>query len=213
MLRERIHWTRKEIANIDRESLQLHLLISNNLCKEDWDKVDRLMFNKITNKKECYDKKHHEKFKKHKNTHNTTITDSTCTVINLTGQKLTKEETSVLSKGGNFAVTPRKIPTEDIIAQVEAGIRNLSAVVAEEIRGEVGRILKKSKPPYSNLTYQEKQVIKSLNADKNIMILPEDKGNATVIMNTTDYKEEIKELLEPHTYKKTKPGPHQQNFT
>ena len=93
------------------------------------------MFNKITNKKEGYDKKHHEKFKKRKNTHNTTITDTTHSVINLTERKLTEDETSVLSKGGNFAVTPRKIPTEDIIAQVEAGIRNLPAVATEEIRG------------------------------------------------------------------------------
>ena len=177
MLRERIDWTRKEIANIDREALHRHPIISNNLCQEDWDKIDRLMFNKITNKKEGYDKKHQDKFKKRENTHNTTITDTTRTVINLTERKLTEEETSVLSKGGNFAVTPRKMPTEDIIAQVESGIRNLPVVAAEEIRVEVGRILKKSKPPCSNLTYMEKQAIKSLNADKNITILPADKGN------------------------------------
>ena len=53
----------------------------------------------------------------------------------------------------------------------------------------------------------EKQAIKSLNADKNITILPADKGNATVIMDTTDYKEKIEELLEPHTYKKLNQDP------
>ena len=170
------------------------------------------MFNKIMNKKECYDKKHHEKFRKRENTHNTMITDTTRTDINLTEQKLTEEETSVLSKEGNFAVTPRKIPTEDIIAQVEAGFTNLTAVASEEIRGEVGRILKKFKPPYSNLTYKEKQAIKSLNGDKNITILPVDKGNATVIMNTTDYKEKIEDLLEPLTYKKLSQDPRAQFY-
>ena len=114
------------------------------------------MFYEIMNKKEWYDKKPHEKFKKCENTHNTMKTDTTCTVINLPEWRLTEEETSVLSNGGNFAVTPRKIPTEDIIAKVEASIKNLPAVVAEEIRGEMERILKKSKPSFSNFNVRGK---------------------------------------------------------
>jgi len=41
-----------------------------------------------------------------------------------------------------------------------------------------------------------------LNIDKEILILPADKGNATVIISTTDYVRKIETLLYPITYNK-----------
>ena len=49
--------------------------------------------------------------------------------------------------------------------------------------------------------------IKNLNSDKNILILSADKGNATVVMNTDDYDQKIKDLLDPMTYKKLNKDP------
>ena len=99
--------------------------------------------------------------------------------------KLSPEETSVLAKGGNFAVTPNKIHVEDIIANVESALYHLPEEKAEEIRGEVTRILRKAKPPKSNITRKERNAIKSLNSDPDIIILPADKGDTTVTVSYT----------------------------
>ena len=49
--------------------------------------------------------------------------------------------------------------------------------------------------------------MKSLNSDPDIIILPADKGNATVIMQTEEYKDKIRELLDLRTYRKLKLDP------
>ncbi|KAJ4437924.1 hypothetical protein ANN_13863 [Periplaneta americana] len=83
---------------------------------------------------------------------------------------------AVLAKGGNFAVTPRVLPFEDIIANVESGIRGVSMDKAEEIRRETARILQRAQPSKSNLTRDESRAIKSLNEKEDILILAADKG-------------------------------------
>ena len=133
--------------------------------------------------------------------------DTACTVVNLTERTLTETETSVLCKGGNFAVTPHVVPTEDINAHVEEAIRTLPIDDAEEIKSETYRILKKSKPPPSNLTACEKLAIRGLNTDKTIVILPADKENATVIIKTEEYNKKIQELLDPAICRKLNRDP------
>ena len=49
--------------------------------------------------------------------------------------------------------------------------------------------------------------IRDLNADNNILILPADKGNATVVMKTDDSRSLVTNLLDPDTYKKLKHDP------
>ena len=51
--------------------------------------------------------------------HNTPPKKTTDTVINLSDQKLEDGVASLLQKGLNFAVTPRYIPIEDVLAGVE----------------------------------------------------------------------------------------------
>ena len=121
-------------------------------------------------------------------------------VINLSDRPLSAAETSLLAKGNNFSITPKTVPTEDIIANIEASIQKLPAEVSEVIRSEASRILRKAKPPQSNITKKERMAIKDLNSNKDIIILPADKGNATVLMNTTDYKDKLNSLLDPGTY-------------
>ncbi len=69
------------------------------------------------------------------------------TVVNLSDQQLSPEETSLLAKGGNYAVTPSTVPVEDIISKIESGIRTLPNDEAEVIRRESSRILHRAKPP------------------------------------------------------------------
>ena len=49
--------------------------------------------------------------------------------------------------------------------------------------------------------------IRSLQKDENIVILPADKGNATVVLDRTDYVAKMENLLDDDAYKKVKRDP------
>ena len=137
----------------------------------------------------------------HKTQHPTTKTSKE-TVINLSGQKLDDGVSSLLQKGLNYAVTPHSIPIEDILAGVEKAVQSLPVEMVEEAREETVRIIKSSSRPRDNLTRTERAALKTLKENNNLTILPADKGNATVILNTTDYKQKITSLLEDPSYRK-----------
>ena len=113
-------------------------------------------------------------------------TDNNKVVVNLSSHQLSDVATKVLAKGNNFSIAPTRIPTEEIINQVEASIRILPATEAEEIRSETCRILRKVKKLKSNITVTERKELKRLKDNKDILILSADKGNATVVMDTKD---------------------------
>ena len=48
----------------------------------------------------------------------------------------------------------------------------------------------------SNLSSDERKAIHELKADRDIMVLPADKGKAMVVMNTSEYKQKFKKLLD-----------------
>ena len=58
------------------------------------------------------------------------------------------------------------------------------------------RIIKSSSRPTDNLTRAEKEALRTLKKNTDLTILPAHKGNATVILNTVDYKQKITSLLE-----------------
>ena len=206
LLRERIHTTRKSLAILDEKLVSLHLLLSNRLKTCDWDNIDRLIQYKVDRRQVQCSSNQKKKFElSYKNCK--VKDDNNRTIINLSDHHLSSEEHSVLSKGFNFAITPSVIPIEDIISQTEAAIRELPPDAAEEIRSECSRILQRAKPPQSNIASKERQAIKKLNRDKDILILPADKGNATVIMKTTDYNGKILDILNTNDYKKVTRDP------
>jgi hypothetical protein len=53
----------------------------------------------------------------------------------------------------------------------------------------------------------ERTALRTLKDNTHLTILPADIGNATVILNTTDYKQKIASLLEDSAYKKLKKDP------
>jgi hypothetical protein len=57
-------------------------------------------------------------------------------------------------------------------------------------------MLEKSRPNTSNITRKESTTLKSLKNNKQIWILQADKGNCTVVLNESAYKEKIVNLLE-----------------
>ena len=60
----------------------------------------------------------------------------------------------------------------------------------------MARTVKSAKPLKPNLTSEERKALQNLRADTDIKILPADKGKATVVINTSDYKEKLHKLLD-----------------
>ena len=109
----------------------------------------------------------------------------------------------------NFCVTPKTVPVDEIIASTESACTQMpDKSEADSLRAEVVKILKNSKPPKSNISNQERNALNQLSKDKNIVILPADKGRTTVILNKTEYQQKMEILVsDKDTYTKIKSDP------
>ena len=87
-------------------------------------------------------------------------------------------------------MTPRTIPIEDILAGVEKAVQSVPVEMAEKARQETVRITKSSSRP-RDLTRAEKEALRTLKKNTDLSILPAGKSNATMILNTVDYKQKI----------------------
>ena len=118
-------------------------------------------------------------------------------IKNLSDRALNNHEQSVLSKGLNFAIPPKSLPVVDIITATESAIKkaNLQPLEAETLRHKISTSLSHSSVPTSNISKEEEAAIKSLKNDKNIVILPADKGWCTVVLNHADYDKKVQLLL------------------
>ena len=118
-------------------------------------------------------------------------------VVNISSRRLQSNETSLLRKGLNFSITPRTVPTKEILASVEAAITRLPREKQDTTRAEVYGVLKQAKPPkQQNLANEERRALKKLKSDENIVIIKADKGNCTVVMNKTDYRNQVQEMIQ-----------------
>ncbi|XP_047998166.1 uncharacterized protein LOC125235611 [Leguminivora glycinivorella] len=123
---------------------------------------------------------------------------TTTTVVNLSSATLDDATVSVLEKGLNFAITPKRIPYETVICGVEEAItRNkVPSCDAEALRQDVAVILRRAKLPKSNTTTEERIALRNLKNNEDILVLKADKGNATVVMDTAAYDGKIRHLLD-----------------
>ncbi|XP_054711439.1 uncharacterized protein LOC129221028 [Uloborus diversus] len=183
LLRERIHDICKDLAKTSTSLLRLHLSIANSIRPAARDTVDRLTFSSAERKMECVSARQKSKFNTLNNTQATRPALDISRVVN-----------ELHSDGGHYC-------------NIESSLRQLPQAEAEEIRREASRILHKAKPPRSNVSNAERKAIKSLNEDKSIVILPADKGNATTVLNTEDYRRKIRDLLDPTIYVKLRRDP------
>ena len=108
-------------------------------------------------------------------------------VINLSSKPLTPARRSVLVKGPNFVVSPKKPPNLEYITAIEAACTKLSQQDAEELRAEVNRVLRSSQPPKPNLTKAQYLALRELKRDRECIVLTADKGVVMVIMDRQDY--------------------------
>ena len=116
-------------------------------------------------------------------------------VVNISKHKVAKDETAVLSKGLNFAVSPENIPTDEYIVATEQACKFLPDDESHQLRAKVAGLHHSAKPPQSNLSKRERQALGNLAKNRDITILPADKGKATVIMDTAEYESKVKEML------------------
>src|SRR5215469_1292483 len=207
LLRERIHHNRRELDHTSRALLQVHLRLASLLSESDWSLIDRLTFNKATRTGEDSKASQLQKFTRLHETQHQNIRKPKDTVINLSGHILDDGLHSLLQKGLNYAVTPRNLPIEDLLTGVEKAVQSLPVESAEEARQETVRIIKSPSKPRDNLTRTERAALRNLKNNTELTILPADKGNATVILNSTDYKQKINTLLEDSAYRRLTKDP------
>ena len=93
-----------------------------------------------------------------------------------------KVEEAIFRRGLNFALAPHRIPTLEMAAAVEGVARWMNELEASELHVSVCSVLKRSKLPLSNIIKAESVVVSFF------VILPEDKGNATVVMDSSAYE-------------------------
>ena len=129
-------------------------------------------------------------------------------VVNLSSRPLLDAEQAVLSKGLNFVPAPAKIPTAEIVAAVESSLVRVPEESAEVARSKIIGALGKARPPPVNLLPQERRAIKSLQQDDHILVLPADKGRATVVIDKVQYDEKMGSLLaDQKTYERMNKDP------
>ena len=108
-------------------------------------------------------------------------------VLNLHNSEVPVIHKEVLNLGPKFAVNPNSIPYMDIITTTEVEAlkleKQMEPAKAALLRRDVQAILKKAKPPPSNLTQAQRQAIKEIKSDEDIVIYPFDKGNGFVRMS------------------------------
>ena len=131
------------------------------------------------------------------------------TVVNLSSRALSKDEQTVLEKGLNYVPTTKPKNQDDFITNVEKGLQQLApGGKIDYLRHQIAETLLKSQHQRSNLTNNERNAIRQLKQDKDITVLPADKGRATVVMNTVDYNDKVEKMLsDTKTYQKLRKDP------
>ena len=116
-------------------------------------------------------------------------------VVNLSKYKLTDNQTKVLAKGLNFAISPKDVCAEDFVVATEVACKKVPEADRATLRAKIASVLKSSKPPESNLTVDERKAIKELQKKDDIIILPADKGKATCILDRDSYEKKVNSML------------------
>ncbi|XP_072022387.1 uncharacterized protein [Amphiura filiformis] len=124
--------------------------------------------------------------------------------------KARSPENNVLAKGLNYAVSPTNVCSDEFVIATELVCKKLTHPEAIQLRAKVASALKSSKPPKSNLSKDERQAVKDLKKEDSIIILPADKGRATVILDKDEYNEKVNNLLgDTKTYEELPSDPTQ----
>ncbi len=124
-------------------------------------------------------------------------------LVNLSSQKLSDKEKSLLCLGGKYGIAPKNLPLLDLTARMEYCARILEAKsdlpTAAAFRLDISQfLLQKSQTPRLPLSLPPdlNTALKSLQRDKDRVFLTADKSNTMVVLDATYYNTKISELLE-----------------
>ena len=115
-------------------------------------------------------------------------------INNFSNRQLSETHKAVLVKGMKF--NTRDATNRQFLASLEHSMKVTG--LADEIQQNIRQTIIPSltrKYTHTNLSHEEIRSLKSLKGDRNIIILPADKGRSTVIMNRTDYMDKARSLL------------------
>ena len=97
---------------------------------------------------------------------------------------LRADEVSMLEKSLNFAISLDTLPVKDVIIDTEN-----YQITRWQLNYVLGlNTLSKHQRSSLNVTRGGRSVIKELRKDDSILILPADKGTATVVIDATSYE-------------------------
>ena len=148
---------------------------------------------------------HEEKLAQQAETCNST--DRSKCVINLSSHDIEKDEKELLEKGLNYSITPTTIPAVELVAKIETVLAGMPTEEADTIHADLSSVICRTQAQKPNCTRNQIAALKSLQQNDNIIILPADKGRATVILNKEDYIRKCNEHLENGPYIKIKKDP------
>ena len=121
-------------------------------------------------------------------------------VVNLYSVPLTPAQESLLTKGPNFALAPLNPPNVKFISAIESVCQTLSDQDAQGLRAETNCLLRKAKTPKSNMTKEERKMLKELRGDQERIVLTADQGMAMVVLDKKDYVDKVEGLLAQLAY-------------
>ena len=181
-MQERIRTSLKARDSASSRTAAARSILSDNLSKEDFEKVDRICKRSTESTFARFKERQRKKFEKLRNAKLATSTleggsnkAKNTWVVNLSDHQLTEEETSVLEKGPKFAITPR-VNRTDIIAPIEAALQiSLASDQAKELaRIRICEALRKTWKPRNNFTAAERKAKRDVKENKDIRVLNAD---------------------------------------
>ena len=126
-------------------------------------------------------------------------------IVNHCSYQLSDIEETVLAKGLNFALPPKKLNYADYLTPYELLFRDIKELsvddsILERIKVDMKKIYLSSFENFKfkdelNITPDELKALKDLSSCKDIIIQKADKGNSVVILNKRDYIERMTEML------------------
>lgn len=212
---ERKHLHAK-LSDIELQLYNVHLLITKNLSNSDsvkWLVKMREINDEVEIKTKTKQETLNRKFQKlidnkPVNRRKPTVLTVPNYVNNLSSIQFTEQELGLLNKGLNFTPTPNKPDIESAIVDIETSIKYLRDIDKEIIRKAVRPVIKNVLiAPKRRQTIKTDLSITSDLKTKDVFYLKADKGNKMVIMDKTEYRRRMNNLIADSSFKVLKRNP------
>ena len=198
LLRERIEYHHKEKKQLQSTLLRMEDNLRGSMAREDWERMKKSVDNLASSRRKAIRERQKNKFNmlRQQDVRSAPSINLNRIVVNRSNRQLSRAEEDLLAKGLNYAVAPLRVPVKEIVTGLECAASFVPQEIRTEFRNELATALKKVRNPSPNLSPKEFHAIKALRSDRNIVILPADKGNSTVVMNRKEYDERSLRLFQ-----------------